>query len=261
MQYDIKELLSGAIQPFDAADEQWIKIVAKQVKAGAGLPSPVTLTSDGILIDGSQRLTAMLRAGRKVVAGDDIHVIAEADRYNALDYAIMLNANRRQLTVEQKADMARQLQRDRGWSQRRIADAFGVSRPAVSQWLKKVPDPEPSSAPLKVTGKDGKRYPVTQDPSGQADAAVPGREPVNPWHPSKGSAAKATAAAVRSLRRSADIDPAALSALQKASLEQSLTDLIAEAGRALSALTAGAGGTGPEHPRQGLGPVAVAACS
>jgi predicted transcriptional regulator len=69
---------------------------------------------------------------------------------------VQLNVARRHLSVEQKAELARKLQRERPWSQAKIAKFFGVSRPAVSQWLAKHPDPEADDKPVVVVGLDRK---------------------------------------------------------------------------------------------------------
>ena len=235
-QYDIQELLDSAVQPFEPADDEWIKRVAKMVKGGGGLPDPVSVTKDGILVDGSQRLTAMKRAGRVIISASEVHVIDGATKDNAWDYAIMLNASRRQLTLEQKAAVARQLIRERGWSQRRVADAFGVSRPAVSQWLSRVADPDPSPGPIAVTGKDGKRYFTDPAPhSGQEPDAEPERI-VSPWHPSKGRTARAVSSALRSIRNSSG-ETFNLTAIQRAALEQNLADLVEACEDALQRLS------------------------
>lgn len=234
-QYDIEELLNSAVQPFPAASDEWITTVSRDLKrSGGDLPAPVTVTSDGILIDGSQRLTAMLRAGRKIIMSSDVRVLAEANSSNALEYAIKLNVSRRHLTMEEKADFARKLQRERRWSQAQIARAFGVSRPAVSQWLKKVPDPEPETAPTFIEGRDGKRYIRDEPPAPPRD-----EEPVNPWHPTKGRAAKAAKSFRHLLSVTATEPPTGLTDLQKSANEQVLQDIMDMCEEALTALNAG----------------------
>lgn len=52
-----------------------------------------------------------------------------------------LKTRRASLTVEQRAEIAHQLRRERGWSVARVAAEFGVSRTAVNYWLKKA-DPD-----------------------------------------------------------------------------------------------------------------------
>ena len=75
-----------------------------------------------------------------------------------------------------------------GWSQAKVAEEFGVSRPAVSQWLAKLP---PGERPeLTVTGLDGKndptalvRPPVEPDPADgmpSTTAPAPRRERRDP---------------------------------------------------------------------------------
>lgn len=80
---------------------------------------PVILSKDGILPDGHQRLRLMLAEGHATISANDVRIDTSATANNALERAIQLGANRRQLTVEQKAAVARKYQRERGWSQAR----------------------------------------------------------------------------------------------------------------------------------------------
>lgn len=51
--------------------------------------------------------------------------------------------------------VARQLQAKRGWSQKKISEVFGVTRPAVSQWFAATEDEADDSEPTEVVGVDG----------------------------------------------------------------------------------------------------------
>jgi hypothetical protein len=136
---------------------------------------------------------------------------------------VQLNVVRRHLTVEQKADLARKLQRERRWSQARIAKLFDVSRPAVSQWLAKHPDPEPDPAPVVVEGLDGKRY--VSEPASPPKAARTEKAPASPWRPD-GYAYQALAKARKQLGH--DRPVAGISVLQEAKLRALAEDLIGE---------------------------------
>lgn len=135
-QYRIDELLAHGEQPFDDLDGEALTALAKGIGKERALTVPVVLTADGVLVDGHQRLRAMQLEGRKVIEASDVRFV-EGD---ALEWSVRLNVQRRQLSLDEKAAVARKLAAERGWSQRKIADLFGVSQPAVSQWFKADPD-------------------------------------------------------------------------------------------------------------------------
>lgn len=148
--YSINALLATGAQPFGDEEEPLGKIGRNE------LPVPVAISRDGILLDGHRRLKQMRREKRKYIAAGDVRVVKAATAETALEWAVKLNLQRRQVSTEQKAALARKLQRDRGWSQAKIADLFGVTRPAVSQWLGKHEGVEAET----VVGLDHKVYPV-----------------------------------------------------------------------------------------------------
>ena len=164
--YAIKELLATGEQPFDDLDDIALDAIGKRIGRGE-LVVPVIVSRDGILLDGHQRLKAMLRRKRTFIDGTDVRVDTKVTAKNALEAALMYNLNRRHLTIDQKAEIARRLQRERRWSQRKIAELFGVSQPAVSQWL----NPKESATPKKP--KRTKRVPEPWSiPDGAALHAV-----------------------------------------------------------------------------------------
>lgn len=228
--YAIKALLAAGEQPFADLDDDELDSLGKAIGKGP-LDDPVSVSEDGILLDGHQRLKAMLRSGRTWIQPSDVRVIEGVTRENALEKAVELNVKRRHLTVEQKADLARRLQRERRWSQGKIAKLFGVSRPAVSQWLAKTADENaPSDAePHLIQGDDGKFY---------GREAVTNRQPTRlqrpPWH-TEGYAFKGLAKA-RHLLRSEEYG--GLPPLQEAKLSQLLADVI-EAAEELQNVIAG----------------------
>jgi transcriptional regulator with XRE-family HTH domain len=211
--YSIEDLLNTGVQPFPDLPDEDLQEMGRSIGKGP-LAIPVSITTDGVLIDGHQRLKAMAAKGRKRIDATDVRVIEGATRENALDWAIRLNAARRHLTAAQKAELARQLQRQRAWSQGRIAKAFGVKRPAVSQWLSNYPAPD-DAGPTFVIGEDGKEYPVEERPSDRA--------PRHPWAPD-GHAYRAVHKAVRALQENETI--AGLNPIQLAKLGQEIGDLI-----------------------------------
>ena len=80
------------------------------------LAIPVIVTSDGILIDGHQRLRLLLNRGHKVIGADSVQILAKAHKDNAVLWSVRLNKNRRHLSLENKARAARDLMREQGWS-------------------------------------------------------------------------------------------------------------------------------------------------
>ena len=157
--YSIEALLNKSVQPFENIDDGTLAAIRRDLAPDGELAVPIVVGADGTLIDGHQRLQAMRKAKRTFVDARDVRVLPDATAENALEWSIKLNVRRRHLTTEQKAALARELQRTRGWSQARIAKAFAVSRPAVTQWLGKHPDE--SHEVTEVEGVDGIVQPVT----------------------------------------------------------------------------------------------------
>lgn len=141
--YSIDKLLGEGAQPFDDLDDEAFEALRKGLGGKAALAVPIVITSDGVLVDGHQRLRAMRADGRKFVDAHDVRILDQADATNALEWAVRLNVQRRQLSVEEKANVARRLKAEQGWGQRKIAELFGVSQPAVSQWLNPKGETEP----------------------------------------------------------------------------------------------------------------------
>lgn len=163
-QYRIDELLEHRVQPFDDfTPEQLAAFGASFGEDLASSPIVVADTKPPILIEGSQRCRLYAERGRKVLEGHEVVVASHVTtRDQAYEEAVVRNVNRRPFTVEQKAALARELQTGKGWSQGKVAKLFGVSQPAVSQWLAKVPG---ETAPAEVVGADGKTYPTPARPA------------------------------------------------------------------------------------------------
>ncbi len=232
--YDIEALLNKGVQPLDDLDPDALKELGKGIGKGP-LAIPVSVTEDGTLIDGHQRLKAMLGNGRKFIDANDVRVIPGATDANALEWAVRLNVQRRHLTVDQKADLARKLQATRGWSQGRIAKAFGVSRPAVSQWLAKAAPDDDVDTPTFVTGLDGRAYVKDRTPPKPPVE----KKPTSPWRPD-GYAFQALAKARKQLGH--DRPVAGINVLHEAKLRALAEDLINELEELLAELSEDAGG-------------------
>ena len=189
--YSIDKLLANGIQMFEDLGPDELAALGAAIGRRGALIDPVTITRDEILVDGHQRLRAMLAQGRLFIPASDVRVI-DATAATALEVSIQLNVTRRHLTTEQKAALAQRLQHERGWTQGKIADLFGVSRPAVNQWLRKADEaddipgllPRKIDEPASVMRADGREYPAKLGPRTQPPY-------VNPWRPTDGVAWKA----------------------------------------------------------------------
>jgi hypothetical protein len=159
--YHIETLLREGIQIFDNLDPVAFDSLAEAMAEQKDMATVITVakvkeTPRLVLVNGHQRLRAMLRNGRTYITAEDVKVVRLENEAEALDKAIELNTLQRHLSMEDKGRAARRLQSDYGWSQRKIAKKFGVSQPAVSQWFATIDD----DGPDEITGEDGKRYPA-----------------------------------------------------------------------------------------------------
>lgn len=172
--YSIQPLLDSGVQPFGDLGDEALAALTKGLTRRKLLAVPIVVTSDGVLVDGHQRLRAMRADGRTFIDASDVRVLDDVTHADALEWAVRLNVQRRQLSVEEKAEVARKLQTEQGWSQRKIADLFGVSQPAVSQWL----TPPDKEAPPKAPGKP--RGPRTPTPAVLGETRRLAAEVTNP---------------------------------------------------------------------------------
>ena len=163
-QYVIAELLANAIEPWDSLTARELEALGARMNPDSPLTAPVVIAAYSnergqVLIDGSQRLQwlASPPRNRTVISADEVRIDpAAVDEESAHRAAVALHVNRRQASSRVKAELARRLQAQFGWSQATIADVFKVSRPAVSAWLRQL-----SGADVpEVTGADGKIYPA-----------------------------------------------------------------------------------------------------
>lgn len=117
-----------------------------------GVLVPVAKDQHGRVLDGHQRSRIATELG--VDFRVDIHVCVDDDE--AREIAHTLNADRRQMSVEQRRQVVAAL-RERGHSLRAIAGAVGVSQQQVSNDLATVND---LTVPDRIVGKDGKSRPA-----------------------------------------------------------------------------------------------------
>lgn len=160
----IDRLLRNSVQPFDNLPDEKLRALAEGIRKGRALDVPVAITGefpDPILLDGHQRLRILQEQGAVWLLARDWRVIDGVNRANTMEKAIALNDRRRHLSAMDKARVAARLQADYGWTQKRIAKAFDVSQPAVSQWFALLDLTDDGTVrPDRVIGSDGKSYPA-----------------------------------------------------------------------------------------------------
>src|SRR5215472_6683420 len=163
-QYVIADLLANAIEPWDNLTARELEALGARKDPDGPLSAPVVIAAYSnergpVLIDGSQRLQwlASPPRNRAVIAADEVIIDQTAvDEESAHRAAVALHVNRRQVSPRAKAELARRLQAQFGWSHAAIAEVFKVSGPAVSNWLRGW-----SGADVpEVAGADGKIYPA-----------------------------------------------------------------------------------------------------
>lgn len=126
-----------------------------------GVIVPIVVDQDGQVIDGHHRRHIALELDAE--CPQITRQVASADE--AREIAVTLNADRRQLTLEQRREVVAAL-RIEGHSSRAIAGALGVSHTTVLDDAKVetslTPDEKPIDLKEKksrlITGRDGKRY-------------------------------------------------------------------------------------------------------
>jgi hypothetical protein len=171
--YKLEALLRQAIQPFPDMDDEKFEELKLSIKQ-TGLQDPISLTADGsIMWDGNQRCRALLAIGRHSIVAEDTRRTPGVTPLNVWERAVTKNSVRRNLTSEDKAK-AMHTMAGRGWGQRKIAKAFGMSQPAVSKLMAKYGPAEGTDTSDTTTGEDGKTY---------KRKGREGRDAVHPWAP------------------------------------------------------------------------------
>jgi Homeodomain-like domain/ParB-like nuclease domain len=80
-----------------------------------------------------------------------------------LVHALRMNFRRRQLTQQQKREIARTL-RAEGWTQDHIAQTLGTGQATISRWIYKFIQMDQLTQPEIIEGSDGKHYPSSKEP-------------------------------------------------------------------------------------------------
>jgi ParB-like chromosome segregation protein Spo0J len=170
--FDIRKLLAEGVQPFGDLPEETMTSLTSSIGRRGPLLDPVTMTADFVLTDGHQRLKAMLATGRSRIGIEDVVIVPNTTRTDALRLAVEQNMKRRHMTPEQKGEAARMLQREYGWTQGQIANHMGASRPSVNAWFKAASAVSSDDDPGYVVTSDGRMYPTTIDQPEQPELSA-----------------------------------------------------------------------------------------
>ena len=177
-QYIIADLLANAIEPWDNLTAMELEALGARMDPDSPLTAPIVIAAYSnergpVLIDGSQRLQwlASPPRNRTVISADEVRIDQSAvDEESAHRAAVALHVHRRHAPSPVKAELARRLHVQFGWSQATIAEVFKESRPAVSNWLRQL-----SGADVpEVTGGDGRIYPARGKQAEQDTRAAAG---------------------------------------------------------------------------------------
>lgn len=122
--------------------------------AERGVLVPIEVDENGNVLDGHQRTRAVALLRER---GHTVHVpfqvrsgLSEDDKYA---HALSINLQRRQLSLDERRELAIDVRRRFQWSTARIGGILGVHQSTVVRWLQNVPD-----LPTHVTGEDGRVY-------------------------------------------------------------------------------------------------------
>jgi hypothetical protein len=176
--------------------------------------------SHGRVVQGSQRLRALQKLGRKSIDATDVRVLPQITGENEVEWAVKLQVVQRQLDIPAKAKAVRMLMTSKGWSQARCAKVFGVSGAAVSQWLGQVPDEEGEDEPSEVVGVDGVVQPVDREAKRKARQARPR---LHPW--TRDGEAYVLVRKTRARLENAAVDPQTLKGLSLEERDAVLTEV------------------------------------
>ena len=116
-----------------------------------GVIMPVVHDQHGRLIDGYHRT----RLAQELGVSYRVDVLAVRDEEEAREIAYTLNTDRRQLTPEQRQEVAKAL-REMGHSLRAIAGALGAGKSTIADDLAELSGAGQLTEPAYITGLDGK---------------------------------------------------------------------------------------------------------
>lgn len=121
-------------QPRADFDEEEIRLLAESIRR-QGMIQPVVVRPAGggyQLVAGERRWRAARLAGLERIPA----VVREVDDRRMLVLALVENLQRRDLNPIEKARAFRQLMQINGWTQEELADAVGLGRPTVANFVR-----------------------------------------------------------------------------------------------------------------------------
>jgi ParB family chromosome partitioning protein len=130
----IDELRPNPWQPRGVFDEDEIKSLADSIRRTGMLQPIVARRREGMLeiVAGERRFRAARAAGLARVPV----IVRAVDDHDMLQMALVENLHRRDLNPIEKARAFRQLMQMNSWTQDEAADALGLARPTVSNFLR-----------------------------------------------------------------------------------------------------------------------------
>ncbi len=121
-------------QPRADFDDEEIRRLSDSIRRQGVLQPVVVRRRDGVfqLIAGERRLRAAREAGLERIPA----VVRELDDRKMLEFAMVENLQRSDLNPIEKARAFRQLMQLNGWTQEQVAEAVGLGRPTVANFLR-----------------------------------------------------------------------------------------------------------------------------
>lgn len=109
--------------------------------ANRGVLVPIEYDEQGNILDGHHRVRACQELGIKEWPSVIRLNMSENEKK---EHVLLLNLNRRQITKEQKKQIALNLRKEdqEYWTQERLARVLGVSQPTIANWLSELGDPK-----------------------------------------------------------------------------------------------------------------------
>ena len=130
----LDELRPNPHQPRSTFDEEDLESLATSIKSSGVLQPIVARRRDGMLeiVAGERRFRAARRAGLDRIPV----VVRNVDDHAMLQMALIENLQRRDLNPLEKARAFRDLMHANSWSQEEAAQAVGLGRPTVANFLR-----------------------------------------------------------------------------------------------------------------------------
>jgi ParB-like chromosome segregation protein Spo0J len=121
-----------------------------------GVIVPVVVDEDDEILDGHHRAAIAKDEGLEY----PVVVLRGLDEAGKIEYILALNLARRHISSLQRYELAKQLQRVHGWSNRRIAEHLGVSEATTRRDLQAATASNDAvDLPERVIGRNNRSYP------------------------------------------------------------------------------------------------------